>query len=100
MTITKFRSSPELTAGLYAALQNPTLQTALTAIKESALVAEPPPQVPGVHHDTTIAHALHKQMGVIYVLKCLDTMTRQAKDAPQVEGEYDWATENIKPFQV
>lgn len=70
-----FRSSASLTEALSELINDPTFRRLMSALREVPLPRSLPKQVPGVHHDTTIAHQYHWNMGFS---ECLDQIIRAA----------------------
>lgn len=73
--IARFRQSQVLRDGLAAALENPVVAQALQAVMSLATPRSIPANVPGVHHDTTIAHQFYHHLGVVKVASMLHFMT-------------------------
>lgn len=92
---TQFRRVPEAAAALAALLATPQFVKAAQIIRDEAVLRTLPAQVPGVHHDTSIAHYAHFLMGIN---ACLDRLKRMSialpKDGPdpadEVEGVEDY----------
>lgn len=63
--IRQFRSSAPKREALKLALADPTLQEALSLLREAAIPRSIPAPIPGNHPDTAIAHKWFHSMGVV-----------------------------------
>lgn len=96
--ILRFCQQPNLRDGLNTLLQDPTMVLALKALSTLGTPREIPVHVPGVHHDTVIAHQYHRQLGVNAVLKMLEkmTMTPPLADLTAIDQD-EMFTGNLPP---
>lgn len=73
--VARFRQSELLRDALAVLLEDPVMVQALAAVQSVAIPRSVPKQVPGVHHDTIIAHNFWHTLGVTKALTTLRFMT-------------------------
>lgn len=96
--INGFKRDEANVAALRPVLADPVLQAALRAIEDSIPQHQTlPDQVPGVHHDTTIAHRYYWEQGARTALRTLRNLAifREPKEAKQVHDQFEHIDETI-----
>jgi hypothetical protein len=73
--IAKFRTSTPWREKLAELLEDPVMQEALKAVLSLSAPRDIPAHVPGVHHDTTIAHQFYNMFGVGKAVNMLHFLT-------------------------
>lgn len=78
--IQEFRRSSTYVRDLAQLLENPTLKEALERLDTLCRPRSMPSPMPGVAHDTTIAHAYCECMGVTKAIRALKAMAVAVED--------------------
>lgn len=73
--IAEFRRQSILRDKLATLLEDPTMKLAIKAVLSMGVPRAVPQQVPGVHHDTTIAHTFYNHLGVVKAMNALQFLT-------------------------
>lgn len=93
--ILRFCQQPEMRNRLNELLGEPTMRHAIEALGSLGMPRQIPRHVPGVHHDTTVAHMYHRQLGVRTVLTMLHKMTMQPTTVELAEAEEEMFTSGL-----
>lgn len=73
--IAQFRTSKPWRDKLAELLKDNVMQEALKAVMSMASPRSIPAHVPGVHHDTTIAHQYYGMLGIVEAVSALEFLT-------------------------
>lgn len=95
--LSQFRSNEALVDAIRPVLQSPVFQSALTTIEDAIPATDLPDQIPGVHHDTTVAHRLYWEQGARSVIRTLRKLGvfREPKEAVQEEEQFAHVEKSI-----
>ena len=98
--IVAFKRNEGLVTALRPLLASPEIQAALRAIEEAIPQQSTlPAQVPGVHHDTTIAHRYYWEQGARTALRTLRNLGlfNTPQEVQPVADQFEHVDETIKP---